>query len=43
MELPAFLFFFALACLLCVGGIFIYAVLLIWQLCKAVEEDVSEY
>ncbi|HIF6018622.1 TPA: hypothetical protein ACX3GV_000111 [Vibrio parahaemolyticus] len=43
MDVPTFLFFFALACLLSVGGIFIYAVLLIWQLCKSVEDAASEY
>jgi hypothetical protein len=43
MELPAFLFFLFIACLLSVGGIFIYSAILIWQLVQTVEGDADEY
>ncbi|MGD1469004.1 hypothetical protein ACP6H4_02105 [Vibrio harveyi] len=43
MELPAFLFFLFIACLLSVGGIFLYALIVIWQLFKLVEGNADEY
>ncbi|HGO5302396.1 TPA: hypothetical protein ACK21Z_003168 [Vibrio harveyi] len=43
MELPAFLFFLFIACLLSVGGIFLYAVIAIWHLFKLAEGIASEH
>lgn len=43
MEIPAFLFFLFIACLLSVGGIFIYSVILIRQLVQTIEGNADEY